>query len=70
MKLFMFNLGGNTRLWYKSLLPSSISSLKEFHEAFHEYSKRMYSSEFLFEGCCNLDFVKQDGKENQFANEK
>jgi hypothetical protein len=70
MKLFMFSLGGDARLWYKSLLPSSISSLKEFHAAFHKYCKRMYSSEFLFEDCCNLDFVEQDCKDNQFVDEK
>jgi hypothetical protein len=28
MKLFIFSLGGDARLWYKSLLPSSIPSLK------------------------------------------
>jgi hypothetical protein len=28
MKLFMFSLGGDAQLWYKSLPPSSISSLK------------------------------------------
>jgi hypothetical protein len=70
MKLFMFSLGGDARLWYKSLLPSNISSLKEFHAAFHKYCKRMYSSEFLFEDCCNLDFVEQDCKDNQFVDEK
>ena len=43
MKLFMLSLGGDARLWYKSLLPSSISSLKEFHAVFHKYCKRMYS---------------------------
>jgi hypothetical protein len=28
MKFFMVSLGGDTRLWYKSILPSNISSLK------------------------------------------
>ena len=28
MKLFMFSLGGDAQLWYKSLLPFIISSLK------------------------------------------
>ena len=30
----------------------------------------MYSSEFLFEDCCNLDFIEQDCKDNQFVDEK
>jgi hypothetical protein len=30
----------------------------------------MYSSELLFEDCCNLDFVEQDCKYNQFVDEK
>ena len=30
----------------------------------------MYSSELLFEDCCNLDFVEQDCKDKQFADKK
>jgi hypothetical protein len=60
MKLFMFSLGGDTRLWYKSLSPSSISSLKEFHTAFHQHCKRIYSAKLLFEDCCNKEFIEQE----------
>jgi hypothetical protein len=31
---------------------SSISSLKEFHVAFHSYYKGIFSVEFLYEECC------------------
>jgi hypothetical protein len=60
MKLFMFSLGGDARLWYKSLSPSSISSLKEFHTTFHKHCKRIYSAELLFEDCCNKEFIEQE----------
>jgi hypothetical protein len=65
MKLFMFSLGGDTRLSYKSLIPSHISSLKEFHVAFHKYYKRVYSSEFLFEDCWNIKFTKHICEESE-----
>jgi hypothetical protein len=35
MKLFMFSLERDARLWYKYLPHSSIPSLKEFHTTFH-----------------------------------
>jgi hypothetical protein len=35
MKLFMYSLQGYVCIWYLSLEPSSISSLKEFHAAFN-----------------------------------
>jgi hypothetical protein len=70
MKLFMFSLGGDARHWYKSLPPSSISSLKEFHTTFHKHYRRIYPTDLLFEDCCNLDFIEQDCRDNQFTDEK
>jgi hypothetical protein len=48
---------------FQHLLP-----LKEFHAAFHKYCKRVYSSEFLFEDCCNIKFTKHICKESEHDN--
>jgi hypothetical protein len=52
MKMFVFSLEGDAREWYRSLPPSSISSLKEFHRVFHHRCERYFSREILLEGCC------------------
>lgn len=52
MKMFMYSLEGDVHEWYRSLLLSSIASLKDFHATFDSYCKRMYSTELLFEECC------------------
>jgi hypothetical protein len=52
MKLFMYSLEGDAREWYRSLPPSSISSLKEFHATFSNHCKRLFSADLLFENCC------------------
>jgi hypothetical protein len=52
MKMFVYSLNGDARRWYPSLSIASISSLQEFHPAFHKYCKRYYSSDILFEKCC------------------
>jgi hypothetical protein len=52
MKMFVFSLEGDAREWYRSLPPSSISSLKEFHTVFHHRCERFFSREILLEGCC------------------
>jgi hypothetical protein len=70
MKLFMFSLGGDALYWYKSLPPSNISLLKEFHASFHKYCRRIYPVDLHFEDCCNLDFIEQDCKDDRFADEK
>jgi hypothetical protein len=51
MKMFMFSLGGDARQWYKSLSPSSISSLKEFHATFNKHCKRVTYFEPKSEVC-------------------
>ena len=52
MKMFVYSLNGDAQRWYRSLSIASISSLQEFHAAFHKYCKRYYSSDILLEKCC------------------
>ena len=49
MKMFMYSLDGSARKWYRNLPPSSISSLKDFHDTFNSYYKRIYPDECIFE---------------------
>jgi hypothetical protein len=37
MKMFVYSLDGDARRWYRSLSIVNISSLQEFHAAFHKY---------------------------------
>jgi hypothetical protein len=60
MKLFMFSLENDARLWYKSLPHSSIPSLKCFHTLFHQHCKRIYSAEILFEDCCDTSPLEEE----------
>lgn len=52
MKLFMYYLDENPRVWYKSIPHGNISSLKSFHLGFNHYCKRLYQPNSLFEYCC------------------
>jgi hypothetical protein len=70
MKLFMFSLERDARLWYKSLPHSSIPSLKDFHTLFHQHCKRIYSAEILFEDCCNIEFIRQKDHTNPLEEEE
>ena len=45
VKMFMYSLDGSARKWYRTLPPSSISSLKDFHDTFNSYYKRIYPDE-------------------------
>jgi hypothetical protein len=60
MKMFMFTLGKDARLWYKYLTHSSIPSLKCFHALFHQHCRRIYPAEILFEDCCNTCPLKEE----------
>jgi hypothetical protein len=60
MKLFMFSLEQDARLWYKYLPHSSIPSLKCFHTLFHQHCKRIYSAEILFEDCCDTSPFEEE----------
>jgi hypothetical protein len=39
MKMFLYSLEGYARKWYRTLLASSISSLKDFHDVFYSHCK-------------------------------
>jgi hypothetical protein len=70
MNLFMFSVERGARLWYKSLPHSSIPSLKDFHTLFHQYCKRIYLAEILFEDCCSIEFIRQKDKTNPLEEEE
>jgi hypothetical protein len=70
MKLFMFSLEKDARLWYKSLPHSSIPSLRCFHTLFHQHCKRIYSAEILFEDCCNIGFIRKKDHTNPLEEEE
>jgi hypothetical protein len=47
----MYSLQGDVRIWYQCLEPSSIYSLKEFHDAFNIHCQIFYSFELIFHSC-------------------
>jgi len=67
MKLFMFSLEQDARLWYKSLPHSSIPSLKCFQTLFDQHCKRIYSAEILFEDCCDTSRLEEEEEEIEFS---
>jgi hypothetical protein len=52
MNMFMYSLEGDAREWYRSLPPTSISSLEQFRAAFNKHCKRFFPTDLLFENCC------------------
>jgi hypothetical protein len=52
IKMFRYSIEGKVREWCRYFPPSSISSLKEFHAAFHTYCKEIFSTDFLYDECC------------------
>ena len=52
IKMFRYSLEGVTCDWCRSLLPSSIFSLKQIHVAFHHYCKESFPIDFLYKKCC------------------
>lgn len=59
MKLFLFSLDLEARLWFKSLPLSSISSLKYFHSVFNSTCRTYYPHKFPFEGYCEYYDAKE-----------
>jgi hypothetical protein len=53
IRLFYFSLEGIARDWYRSLPSASVSSLAEFHAAFHVFCKGIFSVDFLYPECCH-----------------
>jgi hypothetical protein len=70
MKLFMFSLEKDVRLWYKYFPRSSIPSLRYFYTLFHQHCKRIYVAEILFEDCCNIGFIRKKDHTNPLEEEE
>lgn len=51
IKLFRYSFEGKSHDQCRSLSPSSISSLQEFHTVFHHHCKIFYPIDLLFEKC-------------------
>ena len=68
--MFMYSLDDHARQWYITLPPSIISSLKDFHDAFYSYCKRIYPAECLFEHCCRGYELYIQGLETDFSSSK
>ena len=67
MKMFMYSLDGSARKWYRTLPPSSISSLKNFHDTFNSYYKRIYPDECILEDCCRGYALSMQRLEEDFS---
>ena len=67
MKLFMYSLEEDFRVWYKTIPRGNISSLKCFHKAFYLYCKRSYPPNALFEDCCTHFNVENIPEGNDLA---
>jgi hypothetical protein len=52
MNMFMVSLEGNAQLWYESLPPGCLYSLKDFHLIFLRNIKKSYPSLSLVQNCC------------------
>jgi hypothetical protein len=53
IRLFCFSLEGIARDWYLSLPIASISSLADFHSAFHVFCNGIFSADLLYPQCCH-----------------
>jgi hypothetical protein len=53
IKIFRYTLEGISLDWCRSLPIASISSLIGFHATFNSFCKEYFSSEHIFEGCCD-----------------
>jgi hypothetical protein len=80
MKMFMYSLEGDARVWYRSLPASNISSLREFHAAFNEQCKRYFPAELLLVDCCEqcksgyysqeIDYSSSTDEEDDYIKEE
>jgi hypothetical protein len=53
IKIFRYSLEGFSLNWCKSLPNASISSLANFHAAFHLFCKDIFSVDLLYPECCH-----------------
>ena len=66
MNMFMYSLEGDALQWYRSLLVSSISSLREFHACFHKHCSTIFSIELLFEDYCDHFELKESTRKTEW----
>jgi hypothetical protein len=66
IRLFCFSLEGIARDWYRSLPNASVSSLADFHAAFHLFCKEIYSADLLYPKCCH-DFNLLNKKPDSYV---
>jgi len=52
IKMFSFYLEEDALGWCLSLPTASIHSLKDFHDAFNSYYKKIYLAHLIFDDCC------------------
>ena len=70
IKMFKFSLEEDAREWCQSLPATSIHSLKEFHDAFNSYYKKIYLSCIILDDCCkNFAFHIQQMIESSSCND-
>jgi hypothetical protein len=70
IRLFCFSLEGIARDWYRSLPNASVSSLADFHVAFHVFCKDHFPADLLFPECCHeFNLSKVDLQEEYAAEE-
>ena len=53
IRLFWFSLEGISLHWCQSLPRASVSSLAEFHAAFHLFCETKFSTDLLYPECCH-----------------
>jgi hypothetical protein len=53
IRLFCFSLEGIAHDWYRSLPNASVSSLADFHAAFHVFCKDHFPADLLYPQCCH-----------------
>jgi hypothetical protein len=66
IKLFKFSLEGTALDWCQSLPSASVSSLADFHAAFHLFCKEIYSADLLYPECCH-DFNLLNKKSDSYV---
>ena len=64
MKLFMYSLDEDARVFYRTIPHGSISLIKCFHMAFYHYCKILNPPNALFEDCCGHFNVENIPKVN------
>jgi hypothetical protein len=70
IKLFKFSLEGIALDWCQSLPDASVSSLADFHAAFHVFCKDQFSADLLFPECCHeFNLSKLELREEYTAEE-